>query len=488
MEAVIQSFVAKGANFFHIFASHWNQTNRISTLLDGNRRLQSEEEITGHVVDFYTELFTKEDWDRPSLDNLDFISLEESDSDWLEKAFDEEEVKAAVFNKKGEKAPGPDGFPLAFFQRFWEDLKVDVMEFMTEFHGRGKLSKLVGASFIVIIAKKIGAESIKDFRPIRLIGSIYKVLAKVLASRMKKVLPKIISMVQGAFVYGRQILDGVLIANECIHSRKKEKRPGLICKLDLEKAYDRVDWDFLQYLMRRMGFGVKWRAWILECLSSATFSIIINGSPTGFFSASRGLRQGDPLSPFLFVIIGEALSRMLHAGVNANLFEGFRPANTILEISHLQFADDTLLFCNADEDQLRNVKAILFYFEAVSGLRVNFFKSELIGIKVNEDHLNRLANIFGCKAVTLPSTYLGLPLCGGTSTNSLWSPVLERMEKKLSLWKAKYLSLGGRVTLIKAALTNLPIYFMSLFKCPMEVMNRIEKMQRDFLCNVVSSV
>eukprot|EP00268_Persea_americana_P008172 TRINITY_DN13144_c0_g1_i6.p1 TRINITY_DN13144_c0_g1~~TRINITY_DN13144_c0_g1_i6.p1 ORF type:complete len:313 (+),score=49.71 TRINITY_DN13144_c0_g1_i6:1004-1942(+) len=298
------------------------------------------------------------------------------------------------------------------------------MEFMTEFHGRGKLSKLVGASFIVIIAKKIGAESIKDFRPIRLIGSIYKVLAKVLASRMKKVLPKIISMVQGAFVYGRQILDGVLIANECIHSRKKEKRPGLICKLDLEKAYDRVDWDFLQYLMRRMGFGVKWRAWILECLSSATFSIIINGSPTGFFSASRGLRQGDPLSPFLFVIIGEALSRMLHAGVNANLFEGFRPANTILEISHLQFADDTLLFCNADEDQLRNVKAILFYFEAVSGLRVNFFKSELIGIKVNEDHLNRLANIFGCKAVTLPSTYLGLPLCGGTSTNSLWSPVV----------------------------------------------------------------
>ena len=115
---------------------------------------------------------------------------------------------------------------------------------------------------------------------------------------MKKVLPKIISMAQGAFVYGRQILDGVLIANECIHSRKKEKRPGLICKLDLEKAYDRVDWDFLQYLMRRMGFGVKWRAWILECLSSATFSILINGSPTGSFLHLEVFVEGIPFLPF----------------------------------------------------------------------------------------------------------------------------------------------------------------------------------------------
>ena len=101
------------------------------------------------MVNFYTDLFTKEDWDHPSLDNLDFIPLEETDSDWLEKAFDEEEVKVVVFNMKGEKAPGLDGFPLAFFQRIWEDIKVDVMEFMTEFHARGKLSKHIGAFFIV---------------------------------------------------------------------------------------------------------------------------------------------------------------------------------------------------------------------------------------------------------------------------------------------------------------------------------------------------
>ena len=174
----------------------------------------------------------------------------------------------------------------------------------------------------------------------------------------------------------------------------------------------------------------------MECLRSTTFSIPINGSPTGFFLLLQVFAKGIP-SPPLFVNIGEALSRMLHAGVNAKLFEGFRPANENLIVSHLQFADDMLLFCNADEDQLRNVKAILLCFEVVSGLRVNFLNSELIGIKVNEDQLNRMANIFGCKASGFPSTCLGLPLCGGTTTNFLWSPVLERMENKISLYKAK---------------------------------------------------
>ena len=130
---------------------------------------------------------------------------------------------------------------------------------------------------------------------------------------------------------------------------------------DLEKAYDRVDWDFLDYLMGRMGFGIRWR-WIMECVSQAHFSILVNGAPKGFFPASRGLRQGDPLSPFLFVIIGEAFSRMSDAAANENLIKGFKPSPSAPIVTHLQFADDTILFCDAKEDEVQNVKAILLCF------------------------------------------------------------------------------------------------------------------------------
>lgn len=139
---------------------------------------------------------------------------------------------------------------------------MEVMAFMRELHEKGKLSKHIGVSFITLIAKKKGAEFIRNFRPISLIGFIYTVLVKVLASRQQKVLPGLISPAQDAFVHRQQILDGVLIAIECIHARHKDRRPDLICKL--KKAYDRVDWDFLWYQMKMMGFGVKWRAWILE--------------------------------------------------------------------------------------------------------------------------------------------------------------------------------------------------------------------------------
>lgn len=128
------------------------------------------------------------------------------------------------------------------------------------------------------------------------------------------------------FVKGRQILNSVLVANECLHLRHQSNKPSLICKLEFEKAFDRVDWDFLLYLLGRMGFGNRWKRWIKGCMSSAHFSILINGSPKGFFKAERGIRQGDPLSPFLFVIVGEALSRMIDAGNSANLIKGFEVA------------------------------------------------------------------------------------------------------------------------------------------------------------------
>ena len=162
------------------------------------------------------------------------------------------------------------------------------MSFFKEFYEHGKFVKSLNAIFLVLIPKKVGAKDLRDFRPISLLESLYKWLAKVLANRLKKV----VSKAQGAFVEGRQILDAVLIANEAIDSVLKNNENGILCKLDIEKAYDNVDWYFLLTVMQKMSFKEKWIRWIKWCISIASFSMLVNDTCTSFFQSSRGLRQG----------------------------------------------------------------------------------------------------------------------------------------------------------------------------------------------------
>lgn len=182
---------------------------------------------------------------------------------------------------------------------------------------------------------------------------------------MKKVMHKLVDTQQMASLRGRQITDALLIANECLDSRVKEKSPGVMCKLDIEKAYDHVNWSFLLEIMQRMGFGLKWIRWIKFCISTVKFSILINGSPEGFFPSERGLRQGDLLSPFLFIIVMEGLNNMLKTAHTKGWIRGFNVANEgnqRLEVTHLQYADDTLIFCDAEESQLKILRVILILF------------------------------------------------------------------------------------------------------------------------------
>ena len=269
------------------------------------------------------------------------------------------------------------------------------------------------------------------FKPISLVESVYKILAKVLANRLKEVLDQLISESQNSFVGGRQILDSVLIANECVDSKVKNKIPGVICKLDIKKAYDHVNWEALLDLLKRMGFGVRWCRWIHTCISTVQFSVLFNGSPTDFFGSSRGLRQGDPLSPMLFLVMMEVFSKMMKRAEGAGLLRGFRVAGRQgggVGVSHLLFADDTILFCDANEEQILHVRMLLLCFQAMTGLKVNALKSEMVPIE-EVPNVFVLAEILGCRVGSLPMTYIlvchwgppiSLPLFGILNLSVSW--------------------------------------------------------------------
>ncbi|WJZ90796.1 hypothetical protein VitviT2T_009917 [Vitis vinifera] len=384
---------------------------------------------------------------------------------------------------RGDKAPGPDGFTVAFWQDCWDLVKEEVMDLFKEFFEYGSFAKSLNTTFLVLIPKKGGADDLGDFRPISLLGSLYKLLAKVLANRLKKVLDRVVSVDQNAFVRGRQILDASLVANEVIDYWYKRKEKGLICKLDIEKAYDSINWNFLMEVLRKMGFGSRWMDWMRWCISTAKFSILINGVPAGFFSNSKGLRQGDPLSPYLFVLGMEVLSTMIRRAGEGGFISGCRMrgrGGEELTVSHLLFTDDTLIFCKARREQLTNLSWILAWFEAASGLRINMAKSVLILVG-EVDEMEELAAELGCKLGVLPTVYLGLPLGANHKISSSWDGVEERMRRRLAQWKRQYISKGGRITFIKSTLASIPIYLLSLIRIPKAVAKRIEKIQRDFL-------
>ncbi|KAJ9707156.1 hypothetical protein PVL29_002241 [Vitis rotundifolia] len=232
-----------------------------------------------------------------------------------------------------------------------------------------------------------------------------------------------------------------------------------------------------------MGFGEKWTGWISWCISTATFSVLINGTPARFFNSSRGLRQGDPLSPYLFVIGMEALSRLIHRAVRGGFLSGCRikgRSGDGAEVSHLLFADDTLVFCEASQDQMAHLSWLLMWFEAISGLRINLDKSEILPVG-RVENLEALALEVGCKVGRLPNSYLGIPLGANHKSVAVWDGVEERFRRRLALWKRNYISKGGRITLIRSTLSSMPIYLMSLLRMPRVVSLRLEKIQRDFL-------
>ncbi|RVW28234.1 hypothetical protein CK203_083667 [Vitis vinifera] len=300
---------------------------------------------------------------------------------------------------------------------FMEDEVFDALLGCNGDKASGLIWLLYGFLAVCLGFREAGAEVLGDFRPI----SLYKWLAKVLANRLKKVVVKVVSKAQGAFVEG---IDAVLIANEAIDSALKNNENDILCKLDIEKAWINIHCKFL--------YIGQW-------------------NPYGLLPSSRGLRQGGPLSPYLFVIAMEVFSALLKRAMEGGFILG-----------------------------LYGEGWLLMWFEVVSRLRINLEKSELIPVG-RVDNIDDLAWDFGCRVGSLPSSYLGMPLGASFKSVTVWDGVERAFPKRLSMWKRQYLSKGGRAILIRSTLSNLPVYLMSLLCLPSSIRWRLEKIQRDFL-------
>ncbi|KAE9616153.1 putative RNA-directed DNA polymerase [Lupinus albus] len=360
-------------------------------------------------------------------------------------------------------------------------MKDDITHMVCEFHSYGKITKGVNSSFFCLILKKSSPQHMGDYRPISLIGCIYTILAKLLANRLRKVLDKVISHNQFAFLKGRHILDGVIILNEIIHDAKISGKQCSIFKIDFEKAFDSVSWGFLDHMMELLGFCPKWRGWIMECLSTTTTSVLVNGSHTDEIHLKCGLRQGDPLSPFLFLIVDEGLSGLMHQACALGFFSPYKVGSNNIQVSFLQFADDSIIIGDCSDQNFWTIKSTLKLFELSFGLKINFRKCCLYGMNIDDAHTLRLAGFLQCRFSYDFISYLGIPVDVNHNRKTSWSALINRIQLILSSWKSKHISFGGRVILVNAVLSALPIYFLFFYKALSSVVCLIQQIQHNFL-------
>ena len=484
-----QEWLRHGDNnskFFHAKAKQRTTRNTIDRIRDeAGNEFEDENEIAEILVQHFDELFTA----NAEIDTAPVVNIVEEKvppnlKSMLAEPYTHVEVREALKQMHPTKAPGPDGMCALFYQKFWDIVGGDVEHKILDILNNGGDVSCLNRTHIALIPKKKICETPIDFRPISLCNVLYKLVSKVLANRLKRVLPIIIHESQSGFVPGRLITDNILVAYECFHylrKKKKGKEGFLGLKLDMSKAYDRVEWSFLEQMMLKLGFPGSFVTLIINCIKSASFSILVNGQPSRTFVPTRGLRQGDPLSPFLFIICAEGLSTLLRDAEAKKEIHGLKIGKKVDAISHLFFADDSLLFTRANEEEVDKVLDILSIYEAASGQKLNMEKSEVSfsrNIAPEKQEILQMKLTF--KAVEEHEKYLGLPTFVGGSKKRVFQGIRERILKKLKGWKEGFLSQAGREVLIKAVAQAIPTYAMQCFNLPVSLLNEIEKLCRNF--------
>lgn len=467
--------------FFNSCRGRWN-TNKLLSLEDDYGVIHtSHRDISNVAVSYFKNILGTPNVveDFPLDISLPSLSLNQIAD--LDAPFSAEDIYKVFKSMAKRKSPGPDGLTPEFFLSTWPILGQEVIAGVRHFFETCAMPRIINASAIALVPKVANPTNLSQYRPISCCNVLYKCVAKLLASRMKRIMPCIISLNQTAFVPGRRIGDNVMLAQSlCRDYHRDMGPPRAAIKLDIHKAFDTLNWGFLFKTMELMGFSSKFINWIKGCVTTCMVSVKINGAIEGFFSGASGLRQGDPLSPYLFVLAMEVLTACINKVASSSSFSYHWRAKEA-KITHLIFADDVFLFCKGDDQSLNLLLEGVSMFSRASGLHPNPSKCSCFLSNVPNSLKESLVLQTGYSIGTLPVKYLGLPLISSKLSVCDCMPLIDKLCRKVEAWTCKFLSQAGRVQLIKVVLFGVQGYWSNFLFLPKSILKKIQSILAHFL-------
>ena len=475
----------KNSKFFHLSTIIRRRRSNIDTIKneDGSW-IHESSQIRNLFRENFMNLFKEGDICFP--ENLEYLVLPcitEEENESLQSIPSPEEIKAALFQMPDLKALGPDGFSALFYKQLWSTVGNDVVKAVSSFFIRGSMPKEVNSSLIVLIPKLSNPTTVDHFRTISLCNVVYKIISKLLVEKLRPLFDKLVLPTQSAFIPNRWIAENQIVVQEILHSFKTRKtKPGLMAiKLDLQKAYDRVNWKFLEAILLHFGFNETFIRWIIACVSLVSFEVVINGGKSEYFKPSRGLRQGDPLSPYLFILYQEVLSRFIEHDLKLKNIVGIKSSISGPMISHVMYADDIILFTKASRKDAESLVKTLEKYCCWSSQAINRSKSGVFFSKHTQSNARRsIKGILQVKSLKKDAVYLGAPMFLSRAPSKDFAFLEDKLEMKLSGWRSNCLSLAGRRNLINSVAQSMLIYTMSSFSIPNKVCNNLDALTRRF--------
>lgn len=392
-----------------------------------------------------------------------------------------DEITRTVFSMPRNKAPGPDGFSVEFFWEAWPVVKESVVAAVQEFFSTGHLLRKFNTTAITLIPKETGADRLSLFRPVSCCNTIYKIITRLISRKLKLFISEAVQRNQVGFIKGRLLCENVLLASELVENFHLEGTVSRGClQIDLSKAYDNVNWEFLLNILKAMNLPPSFTNWIRVCVSSPSYSISFNGELIGFFKGMKGIRQGDPMSSHLFVLVMDILARSLDKGAANGLFQPHPKCFAPL-VTHLSFADDVLVFFDGSEESVEGILHILDEFKQSSGLGINRQKTALLIDGGDFDRTRLVSERFGVTQGALPVRYLGVPLMAQKMKRQDYQPLIDRINLRFTSWTARHLSFAGRLQLLKSVIYSTINFWTSIFLLPNQCLLKLEQMCNAFL-------